>query len=275
MGFFDRLSNGWTLAINSFKVLKENKQLIIFPFLSGLSLVLIMGSFVLAFLGVNGWAFDSIEEPGNIATYLLMLLFYVVNYFVVVFFNMALIHCTRLYFRGQEVSVNAGLRFSLSRVGSIFSWALLAGTIGTILRIIQEESGLIGKIITGILGVVWSIATFFVVPVIAYENLGPIAAFKRSAQMMRQKWGESLGATFSFGLIQFIAIILLMIPCFFVGAAIHPVAGVALTILGGFLIAAVFSAAQTIFVSAVYHNIADEPVKHFNQQMIDNLFQKK
>jgi hypothetical protein len=275
MSFFDRLSNGWTLAMNSFKVLKENKQLIIFPFLSGLSLVLIMGSFVLVFLGVNGWAFDNIEEPGNIGTYLLMFLFYVVNYFVVVFFNMALIHCTRLYFRGEEVSVDAGLRFSLSRVGTIFSWALFAGTIGTILRIIQEESGLIGKIITAIIGVVWSIATFFVVPVIAYENLGPIAAFKRSAQMMRQKWGESLGATFSFGLIQFIAIILLMIPCFFLGATIHPVAGVALAILGGFLISAVFSAAQTIFVSAVYHNITDEPVKHFNQKMIDDLFQKK
>lgn len=275
MSFFDRLSNGWTLAMNSFKVLKENKQLIIFPFLSGISLVLIMGSFVLVFLGANGWAFDNIEEPGNIGTYLLMLLFYVVNYFVVVFFNMALIHCTRLYFRGEEVSVNAGLRFSLSRIGTIFSWALFAGTIGTILRIIQEESGFIGKIITGILGVVWSIATFFVVPVIAYENLGPIAAFKRSTQMMRLKWGESLGATFSFGLIQFIAIILLMIPCFFLGATIHPIAGVALAILGGFLISAVFSAAQTIFVSAVYHNITDEPVKHFNQQMIDNLFQKK
>jgi len=275
MSFFDRLSNGWTLAMNSFKVLKENKQLIIFPFLSGISLVLVMGSFVLVFLGVNGWNLDNIEESGRIGTYLSMFLFYVVNYFVVVFFNMALIHCTRLYFRGEEVSINAGLRFSLSRIGTIFSWALFAGTVGTILRIIQEESGIIGKIITGILGIVWNIATFFVVPVIAYEDLGPIAAFKRSSQMMKQKWGESLGANFSFGLIQFIAMIILMIPCFLLGATISPFAGIALAILGAFLIMAVFSAAQTIFVSAVYHNITDEPVKHFNQQMIDGLFQKK
>ena len=275
MSFFDRLSNGWTLAMNSFKVLKANKQLIIFPFLSGISLVLIMGSFFVAILGANGWNFDNMENIGTIGYYLILLGFYVINYFVVVFFNMALIHCTRLYFRGEEVSINAGLRFSLSRIGTIFSWALFAGTVGTILRIIQEESGIIGKIITGILGVVWSIATFFVVPVIAYEDLGPIAAFKRSAQMMKQKWGESLGATFSFGIIQFIAIIILMIPCFFIGATIHPFAGVALAILGAFLITAIFSAAQTIFVSAVYHNITDEPVKHFNQQMIDGLFQKK
>jgi len=275
MSFFDRLSNGWTLAINSLKVLKENKQLIIFPVLSGISLVLIMGSFVLVFLGVNGWSDENIEDPGTIGNYLYLFLFYLVNYFIVVFFNMGLIHCTRLYFRGEEVSINAGLRFSLSRIGTIFSWSVFAAIVGTILRIIQEESGIIGKIITGIIGIVWNIATFFVIPVIAYEDLGPIAAFKRSSQLMKQKWGESLGATFSFGLIQFLAMIVLIIPLFFIGNMIHPIGGIALAVMGVFIIATIFSAAQTIFVSAVYHNINDEPVKHFNQQMIDGLFQKK
>ena len=275
MSFFDRLSNGWTLAMNSFKVLKENKQLIIFPVLSGISLVLIMGSFVLAFLSANGWSFENAEDSGTIGNYLYLFLFYLVNYFIVVFFNMALIHCTRLYFRGEEVSINAGLRFSLSRIGTIFSWSVFAAIVGTILRIIQEESGIIGKIITGIIGIVWNIATFFVIPVIAYEDLGPIAAFKRSSQLMKQKWGESLGATFSFGLIQFLAMIVLVIPLFFIGNLIHPIGGIALAIMGVFIIATIFSAAQTIFVSAVYHNITDEPVKHFNQQMIDGLFQKK
>ena len=275
MSFFDRLSNGWTLAMNSFKVLKENKQLIIFPMLSGISLVLVTGSFILVFLGVNGWPGEEAEDSSNLIYYLFMFLFYLVNYFVVVFFNMALIHCTRLYFRGEEVSVNAGLRFSLSRIGTIFSWSVFAAIVGTILRIIQEESGIIGKIITGIIGIVWSIATFFVVPIIAYENLGPIAAFKRSSQMMKQKWGESLGANFSFGLIQFLAMIVLMIPCFIIGSTINIYLGIALGLMGAFIISAIFSAAQTIFISAVYHNINDEPVKHFNQQMIDGLFQKK
>jgi hypothetical protein len=278
MSFFDRLSNGWTLAMNSFKVLKENKQLIIFPILSSISLVLVMGSFILVFLGINGWPDDSVEDSSsasNLSYYLYLFLFYLVNYFVVVLLNMALIHCTRLYFHGEEVSVNAGLRFSLSRIGAIFSWSVFAAIVGTILRIIQEESGIIGRIITGLIGIVWSIATFFVVPIIAYENLGPIAAFKRSAQMMKQKWGESLGATFSFGLIQFLAMIVLIIPCFIIGSTINLYLGIALGLMGAFIISAIFSAAQTIFVSAVYHNINDEPVKHFNQQMIDGLFQKK
>jgi hypothetical protein len=275
MSFFDRLSNGWKIALNSFKILGANKQLIIFPVLSGLSLLLIIGSFFTVILGAAAWDIDNIADPGTITSYLLIILFYVVNYFVVVFFNMALIHCTRLYFKGEEVTIEKGLRFSLSRIGVIFSWSLFAGTVGALLKIIQEESGIIGKIVTGVLGVVWSIATFFVVPVIAYENLGPIAAFKRSSQLMKQKWGESLGATFSFGLIQFIAMVVTGLVLFFVGSLIHPLAGIALGVLGIFIVITIMSAAQTIFVSAVYHDATDEPVIHFTKGLIDDLFVSK
>lgn len=276
MNFFDRLSNGWNISMNSFKVLKENKHLVIFPILSTLSLILIMGSFFVVILSSNGWNVDQVEgTTSNTSYFLLLLLFYVVNYFVVVFFNMALIHCTRLYFKGEEATVSEGLRFSFSRIGVIFSWALFAGTVGAILKMIQQESGIIGKIITGIIGVVWSIATFFVVPVIAYENLGPFAAFKRSAQLMKQKWGESLGATFSFALIYIIAFLLGVLVFSLFNATLGPIVGVAIAMLLIFIVGSIMSAAQTIFVSAVYHNINDEPVKHFTQQTIDNLFVKK
>lgn len=275
MSFFDKLSNGWKIAMNSFKILRANKQLIIFPILSGISLILIIGSYFTALLGAAGWEIDNIANPDGITAYLIIIAFYVVNYFVVVFFNMALIHCTRLYFKGEEATVAKGLAFSMSRIGVIFSWSLFAGTVGALLKIVQEESGIIGRIITGILGIVWSIATFFVVPVIAYENLGPIDAFKRSSQLMKKKWGESLGATFSFGLIQFIAIAVCGIVLFMVGSLIHPVAGAALAILGAFTIITIMSAAQTIFVSAVYHDVTDDPVTHFNKSLIDGLFVNK
>src|SRR5205814_5907114 len=141
------------------------------------------------------------------------------------------IHCTRLYFRGEDVSVKAGLQFSMSRIGAIFSWAVFAATVGLILKTIQENSGIIGKIITGLIGIVWSITTFFVVPVIAYENLGPIKAFKRSAALMKQKWGESLAATFSLGLIQFIALLIVLIPAGLIAAYINPFIGIAVGLL--------------------------------------------
>jgi hypothetical protein len=38
---------------------------------------------------------------------------------------------------------------------------------------------------------------------------------------------------------------------------------------------AILSAAQTIFISAVYHNINGDVTKHFDQQLVDDLFVKK
>ena len=93
--------------------------------------------------------------------------------------------------------------------------------------------------------------------------------------MMKEKWGESLGAGFSFGLVQLLAFIIVAIPLFLIGSIFHPVIGIVLALIGSLFIMAVISASQTIFISAVYHNINGDPVKHFNQQMIDNLFEAK
>ena len=275
MNIFDRLSNGWKIAMSSFKVLKEKKELIIFPILSGFSILLVVGSFFTIYFTSSGWTETDLQGFNTPANYLLLFGFYLVNYFIVVFFNMALIHCTRSYFRGEEVSIRAGLKFSMSRLGAIFSWAFFAATVGLLLRVIQENVGWLGKIITGLIGVVWSIATFFVVPVIAYENAGPLEAVKRSSQLMKQKWGESLGATFSFGLIQFLGILIAGIPLYFIGSIFDPFAGIALAIVGAFIVISIISAAQTIFVSAIYHNIDGDLDQHFNKQMVDELFEKK
>jgi hypothetical protein len=275
MGFFDRLSNGWKISMNSFKVLKANRQLIIFPILSGLSLLFIMGSFVVATLAAFDWDVDNIGETGTFVNYLILFVYYVVNYFIIVFFNMALIHCTSLYFKGEEVTIKKGINFSISRIGSIFAWAVFAACVGAILRLIQENFGTIGKIVTGLVGIAWSITTFFVVPVIAYENLGPVGAFKRSAQLMKQKWGEGIGAGFSFGLIQLIGVAVAALAGYLVGITIHPFAGIAVAVLAILLLSTIVSAAQTIFISSVYHNVTGDPVEHYNQQFIDNLFEFK
>jgi hypothetical protein len=278
MNFFTRLSNGWDFAMTSFKVLKENRQLILFPILSGLSMFLVVTSFFVVLIAGSGWdieAIDNLTNQGTVMNYAMLFGYYVVNYFIIVFFNTALIHCTHLYFEGQRPTVGDGLRFAVSRIGAIFAWAVFAATVGTILRVIQDRVGFLGKIITGLLGAAWSIATFFVVPVIAYENLGPLGAFRRSAGMMKAKWGESIGATFSFGIIQLLGLFLLAIPAMLLYFLVNPIAGIALFLLGFFALTVVISATKVIFVSAVYHDVNGDPVRHFNQRFSDNLFQEK
>ena len=274
MNLATRFSNGWTIAVNSFKVLKANRQLILFPILSGFSLILILGSFTIGVFGLDGFKSENLLRPHSVDGYLLLLAYYVVNYFVVVFFNMALIHCTKKYFNGEEVKVKDGIAFSMSRIGVIFAWALFAGTIGTILRIIQENVGFLGKIITGLIGVVWGVATFFVVPVIAYENVGPLEACKRSAKLMKEKWGESLGAGFSLGFIRLGGLIIIGIVALGIGA-VNPIAGIAVAILACIVLFAIMSAVQTIFICTVYNSISGDPVESYDQQFINNLFVPK
>jgi len=275
MSFIDRLSNGWKIAMTSFKILKANKQLVIFPILSGISLLLIFGSFVTILLAGVGWDTDALQQTSRGMDYLFIFLYYLVNYFIVVFFNTALVHCTHLYFKGEEVTIEKGIRFSMNRIGAIFAWSMFAATVGMILRLLAENLGSLGKILIGLIGIVWSVATFFVVPVIAYENVGPIAALKRSAQMMKEKWGERIGAGFSFGLVSLIATLVIGGGLFVIGAIFNVIVAIFLAVLGVLFVAAVMSAIRTIFISAVYHNINGDPIDYFNQQMIDDLFVQK
>lgn len=274
MGAFTKMSNGWELAMSSFKVLNANKQLLIFPILSGLSLLLVLGGSGYVMFSGAGWGLDNLQLDQG-ALYLVVFLYYVVNYFIIVFFNMALIHCTRLYFDGEEVSISKGLQFSVSRIHVILPWALFAATIGTILQAIQENAGWLGKIITGLIGIVWGVATFLVVPILAYEKLGPVDAVKRSGQLMKQKWGEGIGASFSFGLIFFLVFIISGIVSYAIGYYGNEMVGVAVFVLSIGMTFVIFSALQSIFISALYANVNGNIDNHFRQQLLDGLFESK
>ncbi|MBK9556570.1 MAG: DUF6159 family protein [Chitinophagales bacterium] len=272
MGFLDRLSNGWKLSMSSFAVIKKHKQLLIFPVLSGASLLLLFASYLAILLLPNDGNFSAVIAERDIVTYIGLFVFYLINYFIVVFFNMGLIHCARIYFQGGVPKVSDGINFSLSRVGDILAWSAMAATVGLIFRLLEENLGKIGQIIAAFAGVAWSITTFFVVPVLAYENLTPIAAFKRSAQIMKEKWGESLGSSFSFGIVQILGILLIGLPLFFLGSLIGLIPSIVLAGIGVLFVIAVTSAGQTIFISAVYHRINDNDVQDFDGDLLDSAF---
>lgn len=274
MAFSYRLSNGWKISKVCFRMLNANKQLLLFPLFSGLSILLVIVSFF--WFMNNGAEADSslISQMNGPAVFALWFLFYVVAYFIVVFFNMALVHCARLYFEGKETSLGKGIGFSLGRIGVIFSWAMFAATIGLVLRILQNNLGLVGRIVTGIAGFVWSIASFFAVPVIAYEDLGPGDALKRSAEMMREKWGESLVASFSFGLFQLICTVVLMLITVF-AIQVYEGLGAIVFAVGIAIIAIVSSAMQTILTAAIYCDINGNKIPGIEPESFDDLFEQE
>lgn len=272
MAILTKISNGWQLAVNSLKVLNANKQLIIFPVLSLFSMALITGSLGYVFLPGFGWNAHAIDLDGW-AFYALLFVYYIVNYFVVVFFNMALMHCERLYFEGEEVTISKGLQFSAGRVLVIFQWAVFSATVGVILKIAQDNLGWLGRTIIGVIGIGWGLTTFLVVPVLAYEQLGPLDAVKRSAQLMTEKWGEGISASFSFGLIFLVVFMVLAVGAFGITYYVSEGAGIMLAVAVAMLLFVVSGAVQSIFVSALYANVNGRINNHFGQKVLDNLFE--
>lgn len=274
MGFFNRLSNGWNLGMTSFKVIRENKQLLTFPIISSIALVIVSASF----LGGGYWLFgeelDSFNGSLTFNQGVWLFAFYFVNYFVIIFFNMALIHCARLYFQGEQPSVGDGLSFSQSKIGSIASWAILAATVGLILRAIENVHEGLGAFVSSLIGAMWGILTFFVVPIIAYEDVGPFEAVKRSGKIIKNKWGESLGANLGINLVGIVAMLLIALPVGLLLATVHPVFGIVCGILTAVLIGVIMSAAQTIFLAAIYHHVTEEPVaiQPFKSEYLDGAF---
>ena len=249
-----RIGLGWQLTKTSLRVLRKDKELLVFPLLSGLVLILLLGGFV----GGMFVAFGLESMLGGASTWLfvaVMAVYYIFAFFVSFFFNAAVVGAATIRLNGGNPTLGDGLRIARENVGRIFLWAVFAGTVAMVLRAIQERLGFLGKIIIGLLGVAWSLATYFVVPVLIFEKLGPWAAVKRSAHIFKSTWGETLVGGFSMGAIFFLAGllgILAIILGLVLGGVLGLLVGLLVAVVYWILLGLVASAATSILVAALY-----------------------
>jgi hypothetical protein len=285
---FTKIGFGWDLAKQSFRVLKENKQLIVFPLLSSIACLLVLASFAMPLSGTQ--QFKAVMEdgraPNDVLSYVLLFVFYFVNYFVIVFFNSALIACVIHRFRGGTPSIGFGLQVAMVRVPQIAGWALVSATVGLVLKIIESRSEKVGEIVAGLLGMGWAIVTYLVVPVLVMEKAGPIEAIRRSTTLIKKTWGEALSAQFNVGMIFLAVFLVALIPLALVVALGVYFLSVGLVILGVFalavavaifvLISLVSSTLSTILLAAVYVYATEGTVPgQFDANLIQGAFQKK
>ena len=194
---FDRISRSWALAGACWDVLMEDPALLIFPLLSGLAMVLLMASFALpawfVYHGLQSAPADgSTTHTLRFSSYVATYVFYVIAYSVVMFFNTALIAVALRRLDGESASVTDGLQAALSNLPAILGYALIAATVGTILRAIEQRVGLIGRIVTSLIGAAWTLATAMTLPVLIVEDVGPVEAISRSLDLLRRNWGENV-----------------------------------------------------------------------------------
>ena len=279
---FERLSRSWQLVKASGAVLKQDKELLLFPLISSLSALLVLACFAVPVIGLG--ALDGLTGRGDgvisTAAYLIAFLFYLSQYFVIFFFNAALVGAAMIRLDGGNPTVGDGLRIASSKAGSILGYAFIAATVGMILRAIQERVGFIGKIIVGILGAGWTLATYMVVPVLVTRDVGPVDAVKESAMLLKKTWGENIagqaGLGLAFGLIQFgiiIGGILLVVAAAMTQNMPLTILTAALVVVAVLVTALIHAALAGIYSAALYRYASGgEDTAGFNTAVLRQAF---
>ncbi len=296
-----KFQRSWLLMKSSLSVIGRNKQLLVFPIVVFICTIGIVTFFLAPpLLRPTGHSYTSAEHwqaighslftespngasrahigftPGAMV-YLAFL--YFLSMFIATFCNVAFYHEILAALTGQPVSIARGLKFAGTRLWSIVMWTLFAGVVGLIIKAIEQRMAIVGQIIARIIGLAWSIAAVFAIPVIVRKetNANPVVVLRDSAGILKRTWGEALigyaGLTFASSLITLGTLMLV------VGAVILSVA------LGNFWIIAcilplwllfvfawsyVTSVASHVYRGALYLYAAEGVVPApYDQQMLD------
>lgn len=212
-----RIATTWELMKSSWRVLMQDKALLLLPLISGIAGLLVLAAFILPIIGTGG----GIGHSASVATYIIGFCYYLCNFFVIYFFNAALVDYVVTRLRGDEPTIGNSLREAAACAPQIAMWAIAAATVGVVLQTIQSRAGFLGKLVAGLLGIAWTLVTFFVVPMIVIERKGAIEAISDSTAMVKKTWGQQVVSGVGYGLIGF----LLTLPAIVIGVLLLVVLG--------------------------------------------------
>lgn len=274
------LSKSWELVKASARVLKADKELVIFPLLSFGAFVLTLVIFFLpmAFFGLGSAAGETIE----ILAYVVGFLFYFVTTFIAIFFNSALVGAALTRLEGGDPTVADGLRIARARLGSILGWSLLAATVGIILKAVRERAGWLGSLVVGMIGIAWNLATYLVVPVLVTHDLGPIDALKESARLLKKTWGEQIAGNLGIGVVVVLAFVLysfvavpIVVLAATTGTAALIIAAVVCVALGYGALALTSATLSGIYSAALYRFATTGEAGFIDRRLLQQAFQPR
>jgi hypothetical protein len=275
-----KIERSWELVKASWAVLRADKELLIFPIVSTLAVVTVMLTFAVP-LFLAGVLEGGLVRGGGISVVGVVVgfAFYTVQYTIIFYCNSALVGAAMIRLDGGDPTLGDGFRIANRHIGSILGYALLAATVGVILRNIARR-GFVGRIIASVFGLAWNIATFLAVPVLVVEGVGPIEAVKRSTSLLKKTWGEqiagNLGIGAAFTLIFLAGLVLFggaLAAAIATNSAPLIVGVVATFVAAGILLSLVGSALSAIYTAAVYRYATQgDPGGMFGRELVRDAF---
>ena len=247
----------WQLMKDAWGVLMRDKELLVFPVVSGLATFLVLVTFVVPFIGAA--MVGAGKGPGNAVMYVVLFCYYVCNFFVIIYFNAALVAHVVARLRGGDPTLGQSFAAATACLPQIALWAIIASTVGVVLKWLSERAGFLGRIAISLVGVAWALVTYFVVPVLVIERKGALDAVGESKDLLVKTWGQQIASAVGYGIIGFLLSIpayIVIVFAIFTGAAAHSFAafGVLFTVAVLYIVALgiVMSALRAIFGAVLY-----------------------
>ncbi|MBX0287757.1 DUF6159 family protein [Haloarcula salinisoli] len=199
-----QLKRGIRMVGQALVVLRHNPKLLVFPLIAGISsllfLGLLLGSTFGVLVGIEGLeAFETRSGflatiSGNpVVTVPALFLGYLGTTFVSVFFTGALVAESRYALADEPVNLRRGMARAWTAKYDLLAWAVIAATVGIIIDAIESSDNPVSKVFTVVFGAVWTVMTFFIVPVAVLDPQQSLRGmFRRSGQVFRENVGETV-----------------------------------------------------------------------------------
>ena len=274
-----KFANSKALAGASFGVLKSEKKLAAIPAVSALT----CGVIAVAVGGGVVLTADFIANPApgqdDFSLTPVSWVIGIVGLFIIglvsQMFAATLIAAANERLNGGSYTMGQAFSKATTRTPSILGWSAINSTVGLVLQAIRDKAGFLGDIAAGLIGAAWNVVTWLVLPIIIIEGIGPIAAIKKSANLLKTTWGENLFAQAGIGLIGF----LLMLPGILIFGGLSfalPFVGIPLLFIWVVVISCLMSALGAIYRTALYRFAVGLPNGDvFTQEELSGAFKPK
>jgi hypothetical protein len=268
----------------SYRVLRQDPELIWLTaasFAAVLVLAFVLGGFGLG-LGAIDLSAQSVSPFGVIV----LAAGYLGSYLVIIYFQVALVAAVMHRMAGGDPSIRYALDEANQRLGAIVQWAVIAATVGLVLRALEgmarnSDNGaarIVGSLAVSLVGLAWGLTVFFVVPVIVMERKTGIEAIKRSGATLKERWGEAVIGNQGVELIVFVLMLVFAgVPIVLGLALMETLAalGAALVVAGivaGLLLAAGGAALDSTYRAVLYRYATAGETGAFSRNVLDAAF---
>lgn len=254
---FQTIGHTFSLIRQSWRILMQDRRLIVFPLMAAGVLIVVIGAF--SAIAATTGTFDRLdiavagaETEATTADIVLSGVMLFTAYFIVMFFNAALVATAMERLRGRPASIGYGMSKASGHIPALIGWAIIAATVGLILNALRNRTdNFLGQIAVSMVGGVWAYVTFFVIPVLVVEGLGPVAAIKRSGNLLKSTWGNQVTASFGFMFLYLAAALISFLPAALL-FTISPFLGIAVGAVMVALAMGTVQAMEGIFKAALY-----------------------